>query len=313
MKRNSFLIGEFLKEVKKRSEGSYSNHKANLNEFFNYIEDKPIQKITMFDIRDYFINELDGQKIKISTKNTKRFMLKSFFDFVEKMLLNEDILYPNPVPSTKIFQFTKLNNDILRRSQTELKILTPEQLKTILDHAFHNYSLRDFLLIGFAVCTGARISEIRTMLVNDIYLDECFFETGFAINARKSTLRKGEGLLFFFPEPFAIYLERYLEENHEGSKWLFPGYKGKPITHETTYHIYKNMSKELDIRFSWHYFRRTLITERRKMGCPEWVSEGLMNHTASTVERESYIKLKISEKKSYYDQYFPYKNLNYFI
>jgi len=309
-KRNEFLIREFLKEVKKRSEGSYENHKGNLNKFFDYVGDKDVKKITMFEVRDYFMDVLDHQNIKISTKNAKRFMLKSFFDYVEKMLLNDNVIYNNPVPSTKIFQFTKLNNDIVRSSKTEIKTLSHEQISNILNVAKFYHLERDFILIGLVACTGARISEIRTILIQDIFIDERFFETGFIINARKSTLRKGEGLLFFFPQGFVPYLKSYIEKCD--SKWLFPGYKNKSITHETTYNLYKRMIPKLGFKFSWHYFRRTLITERRKMNCPEWLSEGLMNHTPSSVERESYIKLTIEEKRDYYDLYFPYYKLPFF-
>lgn len=306
------MVTEFLKEVKKRSEGSYENQKANLNNFFGYMGDKDIREITMFNVRNYFVEILDKQEIKITTKNTKRFMLKSFFDYVEKMFLNDNITYRNPVPSTKIFQFTKLSEDIVRSSQIEIKTLSREKLNAILELAQKKYPEYYFMLLGLATCTGARISEIRTVLINDIFLEDRFLETGFVINARKSTLRKGEGLLFFIPKGFVKYLDHYIKQMENKSKWLFPGYKNKPIAHETTFNLYKQMIPELGFKFSWHYFRRTLITERRKMGCPEWLSEGLMNHTPSSVERESYIKLTIEEKREYYDEYFPYYDMKFF-
>lgn len=310
--KNDYLIKEFLKTIKKRSTGSYENHKANLRLFFDYIKNKNIGMVTMFDVRDYFIEILDKQEIKISTKNTKRFMLKSFFDYVEKMFLEKNIIFPNPVPSTKIFDFTRLGQDIIRSSRKELKILSHEQIGEILYFAENSCSERDFIILLLIICTGARISEIRTILKEDVSFVDRFFETGFSIDARKSTLKKGESLIFFFPEGIIKYLKGYMKKLNFDNPWLFPGYKKNSISHQTAHNIYKDISKNIGINFSWHYFRRTIITERRKMGCPEWISEGLMNHTPSSVERESYIKLKISEKREYYDQYFPYADIIYF-
>lgn len=54
------------------------------------------------------------------------------------------------------------------------------------------------------------MSEIRTSELENINLNERFFETGFLKNSRKSTLRSGESLLFFFPKKFKIYLQNYI-------------------------------------------------------------------------------------------------------
>ncbi len=305
------LIVSFLQETKKRSDGSLANNKTAIRLFFDYIK-KPIQTITMTDVRNYFISYIDSRSIKITTKNSHRYRLKSFFEYVKNILSEHGIDYENPVPSMNIFRFTKKKGDIKRISIEELKILTKNQISELMEYTYTNQSLRDFILLGLVVCTGARISEIRSILINDLHIEERFFETGFVINARKSTLNKERGLLFFFPKKIIKYLKEYLEIHSKDSEWLFPGYMENHISKSKTDIIYKKLSRKTNIKFSWHYFRRAIITERRKMDCPEWLSEALMNRVPSTVERESYIKLKIYEKRELYDKFFPFYKIKFF-
>lgn len=227
------------------------------------------------------------------------------------MYLANDKTYNNPVPSKKIYQFTKKDTDIKRYSQIVQKILTPEQLTTILNYAKEKMNLRSLIILLLEIYTGARISEVRTLLREDVHLNERFFETGFTIDARKSTLNKASGLIFFYPEVIVSYLKKY-EKTLENSRWFFPGYSDVPLSPASVRKIYVEIRRETGVFFSFHYFRRTLITERAKLGCPLWISEGLMNHASSSVEGESYIKLTVKEKRDTYDKYDPYKDLEFF-
>ncbi len=312
---DSFLMSSYLKEVKKRSDGTFENSKVILGQFFRYIEQtrgkKSIKDITMLDVRDFFVEYLDVRPLKIATKNVKRFMLTSFFNYIQKVYLASDITFSNPVPNSKIYNFTKKDDDIKRYSKTELKILSQAQLSKILDFVYNNMTLRDFVLILLITCTGARISEIRTILIDDVNIDRNFFETGFIKNARKSTLYKGQGLIFFFPNAIKKYLRQYLDNRDKTSKWLFPGYLGKSFSQSAANGIYYYITKKIGIKFTWHWFRKTIITERMEINCPLWTSEGLMNHASSSVEGESYIKLSVEKKFKLYLKYFPYKKVKY--
>ena len=312
------LIKSYLNEVKKRSVGEFNNSKMLLRSFFRYVK-KPIKDITMVNVKDYFENDLDKKDIKNNTKNTRRYMLKGFFDHVQISYLSENKNYNNPVPSRKIYQFTKKEGDIQRYSETKEKeqIFDNGQLIQIWDYALHRYKLtlrfrwlRDFVLIALIICTGARISEVRTILLQDVHVDQRYFETGFVKGARKSTMNKKTGLLFFFPESVVYYLKLYvlLLEEKKGveNKWLFPGQKGSFLTDMGARQILPKLTKHLGFGIRWHSFRRTMITARVKMGCPLYISEMLMNHAPSSVESKSYIKLSLEEKRENYDKYFPY-------
>jgi len=304
-------ITNFLLETFKRSTGSYNNNKSILKRFFNYIN-KPVDKITVFDVIDYFDNSLDKQPIKITTKNTRRYTLKAFFNHIRKQHLQEGLLYTNPVPDRDIYKFTQQSSDIARQSTKILPILNKEQLKQILDYwapiPFHENHIRNYTMFLLDMCTGARISEIRTLRLKDINIAERYFETGFIKDARKTTSRTEESLLFFFPVQILPALEQYIKKRHMNSEFLFysPRNKNKPVSHELGQSIAKFTSKKVGFKFTWHYFRKTIITNRIKLGCSEGLSEGLANHKGKSVEWESYIELNIPEKRELYDKYFPY-------
>ncbi|KKL89820.1 hypothetical protein LCGC14_1910820, partial [marine sediment metagenome] len=306
---NSFFREKFLEEVKKRSPGSYINNKLVIRDLIKEIP-KPFTEFTMIDMQNYFLEVIDNQKLKKTSKNSKRYMLMSFFNFIEKTLLAYKIEFSNPVPSKKIFKFSTNLEDISHVSDEELKILTINQLIKILDYTY-NTNLRDFILFGLDITCGARISEIRTIMIKDVNLKNCSFQTGFIPGARKTTLHTNKSLLFFFPVGFKKYMKRYLE-TFPNEKYLFPGYKNNCLSRDSAQKILDGVRKKTKIKFTWHYFRRTIISMRIKKGCPKWLSKGLANHAPADVQEKSYIKLSIKEKRGYYKKYFPFGKISYF-
>jgi len=319
-KENEPFLNSYLLEIKKRSDYAYRNQKSVLRQFFEYLynnlDNKNIVEITKRDIKTYLNDIIDQKDLRISSKNSYRSYLNSFFDHVEDLLDSDNIDFRNPVPSKKKYKFTQKELDVKKQSEKDLEVLTKEEIFKILDFCYKNRKQDNFILFGLDICTGARISEILTIKIKDVNLPERYFETGFEKNARKSTLRSKESLLFFFPERFKIYLKNYilsLKSLNKDGEWLFPNNRiTNYISFKRPYYLLNILKQKLSIDFSYKYFRKTIITERMKMGCPDWVSEGLTNHKGSSVQREYYIKLKISEKRELYDKYFPYYSFPYF-
>lgn len=315
---NRFFIDNFLEEVKKRSPGSFINNQIVIRDLIKEIP-KPFQEFSMIDIQDYFIRIIDKKtirdteiNIKKNSKNTKRYILMSFFNYIQKTLLAYGIEFSNPVPSKKIFKFSTNLEDISHVSDDELKIVTIEQIKKILTYVYHDFKLRDFILFGLTICSGARISEIRSIMKKDINLETHSFQTGFIPGARKTSLHTNKGLLFFFPSGFTKYIEIYLESCPKCDKWLFPGYKDNCLSRPHAQNLLFKIREKIDIYFTWHYFRRSRITAMSKNGCPLVISELLLNHIPSSVEGKHYIKLSVKEKRELYDKWDPYKNISYF-
>lgn len=312
-KENAFYVNSYLTDVKKRSDSAYRNNKSVLKSLLNY-SDIPIPKITKINIRNYFNDVLDQKEIGLKTKETHRAYLTSFFYHVESLLLKNDIEYLNPVPNKKVYKFQKKVGDIVKQSEKMDKLLSKSQILQILDYCKKNLNKREFILFALSTCTGARISEIRTIEIKNINLEERYFETGFEKNAHKSTLHRDEGLLFFFPKHLLAYLKNYIFTlNKRNEKWLFSSQKSeKFILSAGVEYIYRKIRTALGFHFSMHYFRHSMITYLKKNKCPQEYREGLLNHEPSTTQGKFYEHLSIAEKREIYDKYFPYSNIVYF-
>ena len=312
-KENAFYVNSYLNEVKKRSDQAYRNHKSAIKKLLAYVS-KEIPKINKIDIRNYFEDVLNQTKISIKSKETYRSYLTSFFYHVESLLLKNDIDYQNPVPNKNVYKFEKRQSDIVKQSEKIDKSLSEDQLQQILDYCKKNLGKREFMIFALCICTGARVSEIRTIELKNVNLSERYFETGFEKNARKSTLRREESLLFFFPKRLATYLKNYIitvKKNNE--KWLFPSTKSNIyLTNRGIQYYYQIIRNALGFHFSMHYFRHSMITHLKRNECPQEYREGLLNHEPSTTQGKFYEHLSIAEKREIYDKYFPYSNIVYF-
>jgi len=297
------LVESYLKGVEKRSYPTYKNHKHIIIDCLNYI-DKDIQKISMIDVKDFLENVIDNKPIKLDSKETYRSILTSFFYYVQSIYLSKNVEFRNPVPIKRVFQFRKNENDFTKISDINNNIYSKNDLLEILNTS-KKHRFRDFIIFSFLTIDGPRISETLSIRVENINLKERYFETGFTKNARKSN----KGLLFFFSEAFKPYLEKYMQFLNIKSGWLFKGRN----SHLQTTSFYMYVKKNYGEKYSrFHTFRRTLITNRIKIGCPLLISEMLMNHKSSSVEGEHYLELSINEKRDLYDKYFPYYDIPYF-
>lgn len=297
------LVESYLKEVEKRSYPTYKNHKYIVIGCLNYI-DKNIQTISMIDVKGFLENVIDNKPIKLDSKETYRSILTSFFYYVQSIYLSRNIEFRNPVPIKRVFQFRKNENDFTKISDIDNKIYSKKSLLEILNIS-KKHRFRDFIIFSFLTIDGPRISEVLSIRVENINLKERYFETGFTKNARKSN----KGLLFFFSKTFKPYLQKYLQFLNIKSGWLFKG----RTSHLQTISFYLYVKENYGQKYSrFHTFRRTLITNRIKMGCPLLISEMLMNHKSSSVEGGHYLELSIKEKRDLYDKYFPYYEVFYF-
>lgn len=298
------LLEDYLKEVDKRSSGSFKNQKGILLKCLNYIN-KDIQEISMIDIKKYFDEVVDKKKLALDSKETYRSYLKSFFSYIQFRLLDKNIDFRIPIPSKLVYKFTKDEGDFKRQSEMGEDVFNNAELLEILEMA-KKTNYRDFILYSILTITGMRVSEALTIKVENINLEERYIETGFVKDARKSN----KALLFFFPKKFKPFLEKYIRYLDNKTEWLFKGRK----SYYQTNSWFKQAKKYYSLKYTqFHKFRRTLITKRIKdLKCPLLISEMLMNHKSSSVEGEHYFKLSIVEKRELYDQYFPYSNFRYF-
>ncbi|MFX0100474.1 MAG: tyrosine-type recombinase/integrase [Candidatus Hodarchaeota archaeon] len=225
--------------------------------------------------------------------------------------MNGDESFRNPVPPETFYKF---KNDPVGGEKVE-KFLTKNQLEIILKTS-KNRSIRDYILFLLAVHCGMRISELKTIRIENINFKERYLKTGLEKGARKSNKEGDKPLIFFFPSAVGRKVKEYVIYLNKKEGWLFPGKNTK----EGYMYAPQNMINrkyKWDFKFTMHWFRHTLITNRKmffngengKPKISDWESEILMNHTPSSVENKHYTQLPIEEKRKLYDKYHPYPSL----
>jgi len=307
-RENRFYINSYLFEIRKRTTSTYQD--VIIKKFLNYIN-KTVHEVKKIDVINFFKDVLDNENISYASKNTYRAGLKSFFYYVEALIIDKFPDFTNPVPNNRIYRFSQNETDVKRKSERNEKMLSKAQLMKILDFCKKNFSKKVFIFFALATCTGARDAELRSIRINDVNIKERYFETGFEHGARKSTLKSKESLLFFFPENFGIYLENYLHSQKK-KKYLFSTKENTFPGKNFSIYYYRKMSNALNFKFSMHFFRHSLITHLKKNKCPRDEREMLLNHSASSTQARYYEHLTIHEKREIYDRYFPYYKIPYF-
>lgn len=154
---NSYL--EYIRKSRNSADQTVKSYGYSLAQFVNFLSDRSIQDITLPEVDDYIDNRVSistGKPLTISSKNTEKTILRSFFRYVDRYLglrLSFDPTmirnYKTEVPRTKFFEPQEIAN-ILK------KIKNPQ----------------DRMIIKTFFATGMRISELIFFSVDDIRIGE---------------------------------------------------------------------------------------------------------------------------------------------
>lgn len=299
------IIEDFLLEKKKKSDRTYANYLSTLRPFLNYVQ-KPLKEIKSRDLRDY-LNKLDMKNLKYDVKCTKRSQINVFFDYVSyRFDVDYNIEYRNPVPSRNVFSFTKKEQDL--EEDRDLPLTNGEILEIL--QLSKKKSMKHFIIYGIIASTGMRYSECLSIKIENIDLEKRIIKTGLVKNAKKSN----KMLKYFIPKNFVKYLDLYITITKRTSGFLFNARSKGNNTHYSTRAFRKYCTENFPMKYSkFHRFRHTIITNRIKMGCELWISEGLTNHKISnSTQINHYIRLTNEELRNLYDKWFPYNFIPYF-
>jgi integrase len=275
-------------------------------------------KVRVEELIKYFKYVIDKKEVYRSTKRSERSKLNSYFDFIEKYKLKfeRDKSFINPVPSKDFFSFSDKKmtlKDIEKREE----ILTYDIVENVLNRLFFT-DKRLFIIVSLLLYTGARISEIISIKLENIDYEERFF-----MNEIKG--EKDRVGIYFFPKFFIQSLKDYIfkivEVEYPNTKYLFPSrykrYSYGQDNHLTITKIEKDLRdlrKLMNIKsnINPHSFRDLINSERFDTEMKEKYRFLLLNHTPPNVNVMSYLKnyklrMKLQKK---YDQFFPFPKFN---
>jgi len=243
----------YLKIERGLSLNTSAAYETDLLQYLSFLQKNKIQswdseKIDLV----HYLTYLRNAQLKSSSIGRKVASIKTFYRYME----TERLISLNPTlnlesPHTKSWAVTKLPK-FLTYKEVELLLNQPDMAKPL--------GLRDKSMLEFMYATGARVSEVTSLTVNQINL-----EIGFANILGKGSKER----IVPIGKTALTYLEEYLKEGRthlvkDGTKIeeLFVNWRGKGITRQALWKIIKRYANRCGIKkeISPHTLRHSFAT-----------------------------------------------------
>ena len=260
MKAEDYI--NYLISVKGVSENTSKNYTRDLNSWSNFLGCS--SRVTRDIIRHYLV-ELQKRGLKASTVNRHLSAIRSYYRYEILQGLRKD----NPFGQIKsLKQDSKLPNYLFFKD-----------LEKIFSREGNDFfTIRDLLIFKTLYSTGARVSELVDIKVNQV------------ISYQKRVLVTGKGdkdrFVYFTPDVVNLikdYIplrEELLMNKRKESDSLFLDYMGLNLTARGVYYLIAKRIREAGInkKVSPHTFRHTFATHLLNEGADIRVVQELLGH-----------------------------------
>ena len=249
----------FLKVELNYSELTIKSYQLDLTDFFEYIESKKINYLTItnHDVRGY-LKYLDSCNLKNSTISRRISTLRTFYNY----LVDENIVENNVFHNVKNPKLEKKLPNYLNYNEME-ELLESIDIST-------TEGLEKRLLIEMFYSTGCRVSEMINVKINDID----FTNKTIRIMGKGSKER-----IVYFGDYASKYLDNYLSKV-KCDKYLFTNKKGEKLTINEVEQIVKDIMKHISIKthVTPHTLRHTFATHLLNNGADIRTVQELLGH-----------------------------------
>ena len=285
---NNKLIEDYEKYLSLERNYSQNTVSAYLNDVnhFNIFIKKDLLRITPDDIRLYLkhINNLTNKTISHNISS-----LKSFYNYLEAI----ELISYNPT------------NEI-DRPKLEQKIptyLTLDEVSKLLDIKIENeYNARDKAILELLYSSGIRISELTSMELSNIDLDECLIRI-MGKGSKERIIPLGDYAI----DALKNYLNNYRHLlSKKNTTYVFLNNRGGQLSRQFIFKTIKNyaIKKGIKKNISPHTLRHTFATHLLKNGADLRIIQELLGHeNLSTTQ--IYTHLSNEKLKSDYEEYYP--------
>ena len=266
MERQLKHFFDFLENDKKLSDNTLQSYKRDLKQFRKYLEacELHYNRVKEEDIKDY-INELQEEGKKPSSISRCIASIRSFYQFVLK---NKKI----KVDPTQNIQSPKIEKRVP-------SILTSKEVELLLDQPkdIDLKGIRDKAMLEFAYATGMRVTEIVSLNMEDVNLEEGY------VTCKNGNKERNIPLGNMSLKALKEYVEeaRDILVKTEGEEALFVNINGGRLTRQGFWKIIKFYKEQAHItkEITPHVLRHSFATHLLQNGADLKAIQTMLGHS----------------------------------
>ena len=284
------VIDDFIsnKIIENLSERSIKHYKENLSYFTRFKQVEYINEYSKADIANYILY-MKSLGISDNTINTRLRSVKVLFKFASAE-------YAIELPTIKLLKVDRKIKDT--HSTDELKRLLEIPSK-------NNFvAYRNYVMINFFIGTGARLSSVANVKIQDID----FSSNSITFNTSKNR----ESYRIPLAKHLADILADYIAILPTGTEFLFTKKDGTQLSNIAIQQSLRKYakSKGLDTALSGiHCYRRDFATTYAKESHDYLRLQRLLNHKDSTMS-QYYVRITNEDLQSGFDEFSIFNKLN---
>ena len=266
MERQLKYFFDFLENDKKLSDNTLQSYKRDLKQFKRYIEACEINynHVKEEDIKDY-IKELQEEGKKASSISRCIASIRSFYQFV----LKRKKIKVDPTANIQSPKIEKRVPSVLTSKEVELLLDQPKDVDL--------KGTRDKAMLEFAYATGMRVTEIISLNIDDVNLEEGYVtcKTG----NKQRTIPLGTMSLNALKE-YVDDARDFLIKNDD-EKALFVNVNGGRLTRQGFWKIIKYYKEQAHITkdITPHVLRHSFATHLLQNGADLKAIQTMLGHS----------------------------------
>ena len=257
---------EFLKDEKKLSENTLQSYRRDITQYIEYIEKNNLSylKVKDSDIVHY-LDSLQEMKKKSSTVSRSLASIRSFYQFLQrtKKIKND------PTEGVQAPKIEKKAPSILSSKEIELLLEQPKNVDL--------KGIRDKAMLEFAYATGMRVTEIISLNIDNVNLEDGYVTCRH--DSKERTIPLGSMSL----KALKDYVEqaRPVLIKDEQIKALFVNINGKRLTRQGFWKIVKYYKEQAHIskEITPHVLRHSFATHLLQNGAELKAIQTMLGHS----------------------------------
>lgn len=266
MEKQIKLFLEFLQNDKKLSDNTLQSYKRDISQYEKYVEDNKINyiKVDEKSVNEYleYLQEI-GKKASTVSRNLAS--IRSFYQY----LVRTKVILQDPTNGIQAPKIEKRVPSILTAKEVELLLDQPQDVDL--------KGIRDKAMLEFAYATGMRVTEIISLNLEDVNLEESYVvcKTG----SKQRNIPLGTMSMKALKD-YITEARPYLIKD-DSVKSLFVNINGKRLTRQGFWKIVKYYKEQAHITkdITPHVLRHSFATHLLQNGADLKAIQTMLGHS----------------------------------